>query len=239
MPITPETTVAEIAITTPQTIRVFQRHHIDFCCGGKIPLDTACKTRGLDVERVLTDLEAVLAPPDAPPDWASVSVKTLVEHIQRRYHEPLRAELPRLNTMLGKVIGCRGRQLSETLVPVQQTFARLHDELLDRMAREDRELFPFIIALEASDQQFAADAEERVKAPIAMMEAEHEGAGAALAFIRETTGDFTPPEWACPTFRGLYFGLAQFEAEMHMHVHLENNILFPRALRLATNQGRN
>lgn len=239
MPITPETTVAEIAITTPETIRVFQRHHIDFCCGGKIPLDTACKTRGLDVERVLTDLEAVLAPPAAEPDWATVSAKALIEHIQCQYHEPLRVELPRLTTMLGKVIGCRGRQLSETLVPVQQTFARLQDELLDHMAREDRELFPFIIALEANDQQLAADAEERMKAPIATMEAEHEDAGAALAFIRETTANFTPPEWACPTFRGLYHGLAQFEAAMHLHVHLENNILFPRALRLAADQRRN
>lgn len=239
MTITAETTVAEIATTTPETIRVFQQHHIDFCCGGKIPLEAACKARGLDVDLILTDLQAVLAPPASQPDWASASLKALVEHIQRTYHAPLRIELPRLRAMLDKVVSRHGDQLSETLLPLQQTFVRLQRDLLDHMAKEDRVLFPFVVALESGVPQFVADAEERVKAPIAMMEAEHEDAGAALAFIRETTGDYTPPEWACPTFRGLYYGLAQLETEMHMHVHLENNILFPRALRLAKNHRLN
>jgi regulator of cell morphogenesis and NO signaling len=239
MTITPETTVAEIATATPATIRVFQQHHIDFCCGGKIPLDAACKARGVDLDLILTDLQSALAPAASQPNWANASLKALVEHIQRTYHGPLRLELPRLSAMLDKVVSRHGEQLPGMLLPLQQTFARLQRDLLEHMAKEDRVLFPFIIALETGGPQFVADAEERVKLPIAMMEADHEEAGAALAFIRETTGGFAPPEWACPTFRGLYYGLAQLETEMHVHVHLENNILFPRALQLAKSQRTN
>lgn len=236
--ITPETTVAEIATTTPATIRVFQRHHIDFCCGGKIPLDAACRARGVDLDLVLTDLQTALAPAAAEPNWADASLKGLVEHIQRRYHGPLRAELPRLGAMLDKVVSRHGEQLPGLLLPLQQTFGRLQRELLEHMAKEDRVLFPFIVALENGGPQFVADAEERMKAPITMMEVEHEHAGEALEFIRETTGGYAPPEWACPTFRGLYYGLAQLETDMHVHVHLENNILFPRALQLAKSHRR-
>ena len=100
------------------------------------------------------------------------------------------------------------------------------------MAKEDRVLFPFIVALEAGDALPVPDA-QWIAAPIAVMEADHEEAGAALAFIRQATDSFAPPDWACPTFRGLYYGLAQLEADMHLHVHLENNVLFPRATRLA------
>jgi regulator of cell morphogenesis and NO signaling len=240
MTIRPQTTVAEIATTTPETIRVFQQHHIDFCCGGKIPLDAACKARGLDLDLILTDLQSVLTPAAAAqPNWVNASLKVLVEHIQRTYHGPLRAELPRLSAMLDKVVSRHGEQLPGTLLPLQQTFARLQRDLLEHMAKEDSVLFPFVVALETGGPLFVADAEERVKVPIAMMEADHEEAGAALAFIRETTGGYAPPEWACPTFRGLYYGLAQLETDMHVHVHLENNVLFPRALRLARGQRTN
>ena len=97
------------------------------------------------------------------------------------------------------------------------------------MAKEDRVLFPAIAAIEAG----AAGANAWIDQPIAVMEAEHDHAGQALARMRELTADYTPPEWACPTFRGLYFGLAELERDMHLHVHLENNILFPRAAALA------
>jgi len=233
MTITPETTVAEIATATPETIRVFQQHHIDFCCGGKIPLEAACEARGLDVDLVLTDLRSALTPAAAQTNWSNASLKALVEHIQRTYHAPLRAELPRLGAMLDKVVSRHGEHLPQVLLPLQQTFNRLQRELLEHMAKEDRVLFPFVVTLEEGGPQFVAAAADRIQMPIGMMEADHEDAGAALAFMRETTGGYAPPEWACPTFRGLYYGLAQLETDMHVHVHLENNILFPRALQLA------
>jgi regulator of cell morphogenesis and NO signaling len=233
MTITPETTVAEIATVTPATIRVFQQHHIDYCCGGKIPLTQACATSGLDVDAVLGELRAAAAPATPEPSWADASLKSLVEHIQARYHALLRLELPRLDAMLDKVVSRHGDGLPDVLLPLQQTFKRLQQELLEHMSKEDRILFPFIVALEAGEALPSASAAAWIQSPIAVMEADHESAGAALAFIRQTTAGFAPPEWACPTFRGLYHGLAQLETDMHLHVHLENNVLFPRAARLA------
>jgi regulator of cell morphogenesis and NO signaling len=233
MTITPETTVAEIATDVPATIRIFEHHHIDYCCGGKVPLARACSARGLNVEEVLTDLRAAAAPAAPESTWADASLKALVEHIQARYHDPLRVELHRLKAMLDKVVSRHGTHLPETLLPLQQTFNRLHVELLAHMVKEDRVLFPFIVALEAGAGLPVPDAAAWIESPIAMLEADHEEAGAALARIRSTTDGFAPPEWACPTFRGLYYGLAQLETDMHLHVHLENNVLFPRAARLA------
>jgi regulator of cell morphogenesis and NO signaling len=236
MTITPDTfttdmTIAAIATIAPATIRVFQEHQLDFCCGGKIALGEACRNRGLDVQAVLGALRTAVAPAGEQP-WTEASLEALVRHIQTRYHEHLRAELPRLSAMLDKVVSRHGGHIPEVLLPLQETFRRLQQELLVHMAKEDRVLFPVIVALEAGDAA-AEPGTAWLQLPIAVMEAEHEEAGAALASIRRITGGFAPPDGACPTFRGLYYGLAQLESDMHLHVHLENNVLFPRAARLA------
>ena len=232
MTIAPETTVAEIATSAPATIRIFQDHQIDYCCGGRIPLEQACAARGLDVHTLLHELQAAVAPVSGEPVWANETLTALVRHIQARYHEPLRLELPRLEAMLDKVVSRHGDHLPETLLPLQRAFKQLQAELLVHMAKEDRVLFPFIVRLEAGEDVPVEDALEWIQSPIAAMEADHDEAGRALAFIRDVTGSFAPPDWACPTFRGLYYGLSQLEADMHVHVHLENNILFPRTARL-------
>ena len=232
MTITRETTIAEIATAAPATIRIFQQHEIDFCCGGRIPLTEACEARGLDVDALLTELRTAVAPSPNEPVWANETLKTLIQHIQARYHEPLRLELPRLDAMLDKVVSRHGDHLPEARLPLPRTFKQLQAELLEHMAKEDRVLFPVIIALENGEPLPMVEAARWIQSPIAAMESDHAEAGAALAFIREVTHSFAPPEWACPTFRGLYYGLSQLEADMHLHVHLENNILFPRAARL-------
>jgi regulator of cell morphogenesis and NO signaling len=229
--ITPDMNVAAIATAAPGTIRVFQEHEIDFCCGGKIPLSDACRKRGLDVQSVLGALRAAVTPA-AEQSWTEAPLEALVRHIQTRYHEHLRAELPRLSAMLEKVVSRHGHHLPELLLPLRDTFIGLEQELLAHMAKEDRVLFPAIVALESNEAPVGPGA-AWIESPIAVMEAEHEEAGAALASIRRMTGGFAPPDWACPTFRGLYYGLMQLEADMHLHVHLENNVLFPRAARLA------
>jgi regulator of cell morphogenesis and NO signaling len=233
MTIAPETTVAEIATSAPATIRIFQDHQIDYCCGGRIPLAQACAAQGLDVDTLLHELQGAVAPVSGDPVWVNETLAALVRHIQARYHEPLRLELPRLEAMLDKVVSRHGDHLPGTLLPLQRAFKELQAELLVHMAKEDRVLFPFIVKLEAGAEVPAADTPNWIQSPIAAMEADHEEAGRALAFIRDVTGSFAPPEWACPTFRGLYYGLSQLEADMHVHVHLENNILFPRAARLS------
>jgi regulator of cell morphogenesis and NO signaling len=132
--------------------------------------------------------------------------------------------------MLDKVMSRHGERLPDLLPPLQRTFESLKAELLDHMAREDRILFPAIVAVEIAGASGASKAASLIAQAAALMEADHDAAGAALAHIRQLTGGFAPPDWACPTFRGLYYGLAQFESDMHLHVHLENNVLFPRAV---------
>ena len=234
MQITPDTTVADIATAAPATIRVFQQHRIDFCCGGKVPLSQACAAKGLSTDRLLGELRTATSPDTVERNWSDAPLTALVEHIQERYHAHLREELPRLDAMLAKVVSRHGDHLPEILLPLQQTFIGLQLELLAHMLKEDRVLFPMIVALDAGQPLAPGEAAADLAAPIGVMEAEHAGAGAALARMRQLTGGYAPPEWACPTFRGLYFGLSQLEADMHLHVHLENNILFPRAAWLAS-----
>jgi regulator of cell morphogenesis and NO signaling len=233
MTLTPDLTVTEIASTAPATIPVFQQHRIDFCCGGKEPLANVCQARGLDLDAVLAELRAAMTPTAEEANWLEATLTALIAHIQTRYHEPLRAELPRLGAMLAKVVSRHGNHLPETLLPLQWAFEALQAELLDHMIKEDRALFPVIAALENGTPLPISNPGQWIAQPIAVMQGEHAIAGATLAHIRELTGGFAPPEWACPTFRGLYYGLAQLETDMLLHVSLENHVLFPRAAQLA------
>jgi regulator of cell morphogenesis and NO signaling len=233
MDITTDSRISDIATADPGTIRIFQQHKIDFCCGGKIPLSEACATRGLDPAALVAELTAARHPNDDEHAWESLA--SLIAHIQTRFHQPLRAELPRLEAMLAKVVDRHGDRLPDTLLPLQRTFEQVAIELIAHMGKEDAVLFPAILAAEVVTQK-GADADDAwrwITQPIHAMEADHAFVGAALKSMRELTDDYTPPADACPTFRGLYHGLAEFERDMHVHVHLENNILFPRAARLA------
>jgi regulator of cell morphogenesis and NO signaling len=234
MNFTADTRVADIAAAEPATIKVLQQHGIDFCCGGQIPLADACARHGLDPEALLTELSTARLDPDAPAARDDATLTELILHIQKRYHAPLRAELPRLAEMLSKVVRRHGDRLPETLLPLQSTFERLQSELLSHMAKEDAVLFPAIVAAETALEHGVTAAEPWawIEQPIDVMESEHASAGEALATMRELTRGYAPPEDACPTFRGLYYGLAELERDMQVHVHLENNILFPRAASL-------
>ncbi|MCC7035298.1 MAG: iron-sulfur cluster repair di-iron protein [Acidobacteria bacterium] len=229
MDISRQSRVSDIATAAPATIRIFQGHGIDFCCGGKRPLAEACAERGLDVDLVVTELKGVASVAGDGRTWQEAPLAELVAHIQRRFHEPLRAELPRLGAMMAKVVSRHGDHLPQTLHPLQAVLTELTEDLLQHMAKEDGVLFPAIAALDAG----GAGAGPGIGQPIAVMEAEHDEAARRLSRMRELTADYTPPEWACPTFRGLYYGLAELEREMHVHVHLENNVLFPRAASFA------
>jgi regulator of cell morphogenesis and NO signaling len=234
MNITPDTRISDIATGDPSTIKVFQHHQIDFCCGGKIPLAEACARHGIDPATLLAELHNAQPAPDDTRNWETRSLADLIAHIRARYHEPLRAELPRLAAMMAKVVQRHGDHRPEML-RLHATFEHLRVELLDHMAKEDAVLFPTIVSAERALANGGVPKRpwQWIEQPIAVMEAEHESAGAALAKMRELTDGYQPPEGACPTFRGLYHGLADFEREMHVHVHLENNVLFPRAAELA------
>lgn len=235
MNVTPETRIADIATSNPATIRIFQRLGIDFCCGGKRPLREACAERQMTFEEVRRELETAGEPSATPLPGADAKLADLVRFIVDRYHADLRVELPRLSQMAAKVLAAHGDRFPETLPALAATFRALREELEDHMMKEERVLFPYIERLETLEergQRLTASPFGSIQAPIGMMEHEHEDAGQALARLRQLTNGYTPPDGACNTFRGLYHGLGELERAMHEHIHLENNVLFPRAAEL-------
>jgi regulator of cell morphogenesis and NO signaling len=210
----------------PARSRVFEELGIDYCCGGKLSLAEACVRKGLDPEDVNRRLAAT-EPASPLTDWRVASLAALCEHIVSTHHASLRHELPRLRgllTKLARVHGDRHPELRDTLA----VFGRFADEMAAHMAKEERVLFPLIARIEAAD----VPPTPFVLHPIAAMEAEHEDAGRALEEMRRLTCGYAVPADGCNTYRAAMAGLAELEADMHAHVHKENNILFPRAARL-------
>jgi len=218
MNVTTESRVGEIAARHPLATRVFARHGIDFCCGGGVPLAEACARRGVPAEAVVDEIAAVIAAsPAAREPWLEAPLGALVDHIVVAFHRPLREELPRLETMARKVARVHAERDPEGRLPrIESTVTALRAELEDHMAREEEVLFPALLSGHAD-------------LPFEVFEAEHATAGDQLASLRELTEDYVPPADACNTWRALWAGLADLESTMHEHVHLENNILFPRA----------
>lgn len=228
MDITPQTPISTIVTEVPAAIAVLQKYGVAFCCTGATPLSAACAHHDIDAARVIADIETARAPrvTQATPDQ---TMRDVIAHIQQRYHQPLRDELPRLSLMLAKVVQRHGERMPDVLLPLQSTFEQFHDELLEHMAKEDQGIFPAISALESGASGSPA-VSQWLKDPLEMLVADHAGAETALARMRQLTDSYTPPADACPTFRGLYYGLAELERDMQIHIHLENEILFPRAL---------
>jgi regulator of cell morphogenesis and NO signaling len=227
MSITETTTVAEIATEYPSSVRVFQRFGIDFCCGGKRPVRTACEQQGIAFDELSQALDEASAAPAADGrDWTQEPLHALTTHIVATYHDALRKELPRLETMAARVAAVHGAK-SPALARIEEVVGELSADLSEHMRREELVLFPVIRAAEAG-----MPVPMPIAAPIAVMEHEHDAAGDLLAELRSLTGEYIVPAWGCATVRALYQGLHELENEMHVHVHLENNVLFPRALRI-------
>jgi len=224
MTFTAETPVGEIVTSLPGSATLFGRLGIDFCCGGKRPLAEACAKAAVPVDSVLADLSRLEERPDQT--WAKASAQELARHIEETHHAYLKKELPALLALLQKVAQRHGGTHGE-LIELLRVFEGFAEEMFDHMAKEERVLFPAICALERNG--FGA----ALTGPIAVMEHEHETAGAALARMRELTRGFVAPEGACMSLSGAYEALARLERDTHRHVHKENCILFPLAQRLA------
>lgn len=234
MRIASEQIVREIAVANPAAIRVFESLGIDYCCGGNLSLRAACAKAKVPVDDAVARLEKCEPRPEsAVPDDAPMGV--LTHHIVERHHAFVRREAPRIQTMLAKVCEKHGRTHAE-LSEVKSLFTALDEELASHMLKEEQILFPYIEALDGPMEPAACFAS--VESPIAVMLAEHENAGAILSNLRALTNGYKTPDGACPTFQGLYRALDEFERDLHWHVHLENNILFPRAI-AAERQRRN
>ncbi|HEX6791789.1 MAG TPA: iron-sulfur cluster repair di-iron protein [Candidatus Krumholzibacteria bacterium] len=221
MTINTQSTVGTVAAEYPLATRVFARHDIDYCCGGGRPLGEVCAKKGLDAQNVIAEIEKEIAStPFAPQRWDTAPLNDVIDHILAAYHRPQLEEIRRLEGMVRKVVSVHGDKDPARLNELQRVYLALEDELLDHFAKEEQILFPMI----RRGQGATADG------PVAVMLQEHDDAGAALRSLRELTDGYQPPAEACTTWRALYHGLAVFEEQLHQHIHIENNILFPRAL---------
>ncbi len=220
MSITTETTIGQIAAEYPLATRVLARHKIDFCCGGGMALKTICEQRGLSSENLINEIFDELSDNSLDVNWNQRTLIELIEHILQTHHRPLEEELLRLETMLKKVHQVHHKKNPEVLDQLLNVYLDMKQELLQHMHKEEVILFPLIKA----GRGLEADC------PIALMRQEHDSAGSSLQKIRELTDNFTVPEGACNTWRALWHGLENLEKDLHQHIHLENNIFFPRAL---------
>jgi regulator of cell morphogenesis and NO signaling len=229
-----QTTVSELARTVPASTRVFQHYGIDFCCGGGKTLAEASKAKGISLDGLLEELEKAERFPEreSTTDWNAATAASLIDHILDKHHAYLRSELPRLAGMLAKVIDVHGDHHPDLLRPLSPVYGGLKKELEEHMWKEENILFPLIRQMEQARDAGGAMPRMPVGGPIQVMEMEHESAGNALRQLRQISLNYQPPEDACNTYRALLDGMKKMESDLHEHIHLENNILFPKALEL-------
>ena len=230
-----EKTVRELAVENLSATRVFEKLGIDYCCGGNRSLQEACESAGLKLDEVLESLEKAERATQVTEDrdWKAESLASLIEHIQNTHHKYTREEIERLVPLLEKVCSVHGKNHPE-LFDVRAIFLGLVQELSSHLMKEEMILFPYVQRMEAAAAggPVARAPFGSVQNPVAMMEHEHDSAGNALRAMNAVTHGYSAPDDACVSYQTLYKALAGFEADLHQHIHLENNILFPRAVAL-------
>jgi regulator of cell morphogenesis and NO signaling len=236
--------IREIVTRQPSAAKIFPRFDIDLCSRADESLKQACVELQLSVDQVVEKLSDAAAnePGAEPADLASYSMSRLIQHIVRTHHQYVRCELPRLVEMAHKLTGKHGPRAPE-LKEVETLLDALHAEMFAHLQKEEQVLFPFIAQMEEETAGFASSARacfQTVAQPVSMMVREHESTEGLVAEMRRLTNDFKTPAWACPTHVALYARLNQFERDLRKHVHLENDILVPRAIEMefALNQRR-
>lgn len=234
MKITGNTTVRELAGKHPQAIDVFERYGIDYCCGGGKPLADITGELGLDTDKVVADLDKALGEKVTGAgrrDWYGATLGELIYHILNVHHTYMKKALPKIGDYLGKVLRAHGATHGEMLKQVDETFRVLRLEIESHLAKEEQILFPYVLDLDSAAQENRPLPEfccGSVEGPISQMMHEHENAGEALDKLRRITNNYTLPPDACPTFAALFNELKRMEKDLHTHIHLENNVLFPR-----------
>ena len=229
--------VREVALELPQATRVFEKLKIDYCCGGDKPLGEACATAGIEVahlERLLAEAGQTDLQSERTLDFQTSTLAELVRHIVDKHHVYTKEEMARLEALIDKVIAAHGTNHPE-LRDIGEVFQSLCADLKPHMFKEEQILFPYILGMENA---FLGDAPPpfapfgTVNNPVRMMMMEHDAAGELLRELRELSSNYTVPPDGCISYQTLYQALEALEQDLHQHIHLENNILFPRAIRL-------
>ena len=237
MNISTEKTVREYALEMPNATRVFEKLKIDYCCGGGRSVGDACAAAGVGVDelaRLLEQAGTAYMPGEVAARVQTGTLAELIDYIIDKHHVFTREEMERINALLEKVCSKHGETHPEMVV-ARTLFRRLCDDLRPHMYKEEAILFPFVKALEQAIARRTAMPFApfgTVNNPVRMMMSEHDTAGELLRELRAATGDYILPAEACMSYRALYEALEGFERDLHQHIHLENNVLFPRAVEL-------
>ena len=230
-----EKTLGEIVSQSTAAAGVFEKYHLDFCCKGKRPLKDACASQGIDLERVTTDLEAALASTDGASDdhLQQMQLDELANYIVNKHHAYVRHAIPLITAHTAKVVERHGNH-EPNLKKIAELWQSVAAEMTAHMAKEEQVLFPVIKRLAAADATKNAalfPSQPFVSKPIQVMEMEHDQAGELMEQIRQLSNGYTPA-LACTTYRLIFNELREFEEDLHRHVHLENHLLFPKAIKL-------
>ncbi len=228
-------TVGELVAQNHRAADVFDKYGIDFCCGGKQRLADVCSQKGIVPEKVIQELRLLPEEKKGTSTQAYTlwQLGSLIDYIVQTHHTYLQDELPVLSGYLRKIVSAHGDRHPE-LGRVEDLFLSLKEDLLAHLWKEENVLFPYIKKIVSLQKEKGTLLQTYAASPIAVMEAEHEIAGKLLKEIREMTQDFALPDDACPTYRVVFAKLIVLEKDLHTHIHLENNILFPKAIALET-----
>ena len=231
-------TVREVALQVPEATRLFEKLNIDYCCGGNRALADACASAGVETAEVLRMLDDVAQPAsdNKAANFQALPLPELITHILDNHHVFTKQEMTRLEQLFRKVIAAHGANHPE-LKTAGASFAQLCEELTPHMFKEERVLFPYIMTLAraaATNGSVPFSPFGTVVNPVRMMMTEHDTAGDILRELRRMTSNYTLPADACISYQTLYQALEAFEKDLHQHIHLENNILFPRAIEMET-----
>ena len=227
-----EQKVGDIVTQNYHAAGVFREHGIDFCCGGGISVQEACEKKGIEPEKVTLQLRQLAeSAPSGGDNYSEWSPDFLIDYIENTHHRFVRTKVHEIGAYAQKVAQVHGERHPWNIT-IFHTYVDLARELLDHLEAEEKTVFPLIkqvAELRDNDKPIDPEITTSLRSELEKMESDHDGAGEAIAKIRELSSDFTPPADACTTYQVLYQNLAGFEEDLHKHVHLENNILFRKA----------
>ena len=229
-----ENKIGEVVAGNFHTARIFENYGLDFCCGGKKTIEDACSEKGVDTAKLLAELETSGSSNTTATRFDTWEADFLADYIINNHHAYVVNSVSTIEHHLQKVVSAHGERHHE-LAEIESAFTELKNELLEHMAKEEKMLFPYIkkmnIALK-NTLEMPVPPFGTIENPIKVMEHEHDNAGNLLKKINSLSSAYNPPKDACATFRVLYNELREFEDDLHIHIHLENNILFPKAKKL-------